>query len=328
MKIKNFSVILIFCLGFIGTLSGNHFLTTTTYNNNQYLEENPNLAQTYINHPPIEILSDAAFLGYSFPGNGSNNNPFIIEGYNITSSENSAIKISHTNSHFIIQDCLINCEFLGIALEYVSPGTSKIFRNVILSNTDGGGGIALRHMSNCIIEQNTCYNFVQGIHIDDVDNCIFHNNIIKDSTYQGINIRYSNSNNITNNLIINSKQHGIAIVGESANNIIHHNRLEGNAWHNSYDIDGGEPQGPPTSQAYDEGDNNIWYDGTTQEGNYWSNYFGIGPYSIDGPSGAVDLYPFHTTGLTPFILIIILAPVSIVLLGLLIYFIKRKRKIK
>jgi hypothetical protein len=54
----------------------------------------------------------------------------------------------------------------------------------------------------------------------------------------------------------------------------------------------------------------------------------IGAYSIDGPSGAVDLYPFHTTGLTPFMLIIILAPVSIVLLGLLIYFIKRKRKIK
>lgn len=328
MKIKNFIFILFFWLGFIGTLSGYHFLTTTTYNNTQYLEENLNLAQTYINHPPIEILSDAAFLGYSFLGNGSNNNPFIIGGYSITSSENPAIKISNTNSHFIIQDCLINCEFLGISLEYISSGTSKIFRNVILSSTNDGSGIALRHMSNCIIEQNTCYNFIQGIHIDDVDKCIFHNNIIKDSSYQGINIRYSNSNNITSNLIINSKQHGIAIVGLSAKNIIHHNRLEGNAWHNSYDIDGGEPQGPPTSQAYDEGYNNIWYDNNAQEGNYWSDYFGIGSYSIDGPSDAVDLYPFQTTDITPFILILILTSVSTVLLGLLIYFIRRKRKLK
>jgi parallel beta-helix repeat protein len=181
-------------------------------------------------------------------------------------------------------------------------------------------------MNNCTVEWNRCIDFVQGIHLDDVFECQINSNTILNSEYQGINIRYSDSNIITNNIIINTNQHGIAIVGTSINNKIHHNKLENNAWANSYDIDGGPSQGPPTSQAYDEGSNNIWYDDESQEGNFWSDYFGIGPYSIDGPTGAVDLYPFHTTGLTPFILIITIIPSMIAISAILIVFLRKKRK--
>ncbi len=221
---------------------------------------------------------------------------------------------------------MIHTDYVGISLDSISSGTSLISQNIIYSNTHSGGGITIRHISNTTIKENECHDFMQGIHLDDDVECTIHQNTVINSGYQGINIRYSDSNIVTNNIVRNSQQHGIAIVGNSINNILHHNRLDGNSWGNSYDIDGGPPQGPPTSQAYDEGSNNIWYDSDSQEGNIWSDYFGIGPYIIDGDANSVDLYPFHTTGLTPFLLIIIISPICIVILGIIFLRFKKKRK--
>ena len=49
-------------------------------------------------------------------------------------------------------------------------------------------------------------------------------------------------------------------------------------------------------QAYDDVGGNYWYDNTTKEGNYWSNWDGNGwgtpnAYPIDGGAGACDMYP-------------------------------------
>ena len=322
MRFKNVLVLLFLSFSLV-SIQPNHYNINCNFN-----EAYPISSQSYIIHPPILITSDSGFSGYSFMGNGSFNNPYLIEGYNITAvgSLSIAIEIRNTNSYFIIRDCIIYTEYIGIALSYVQSGTSKVSQNIIISTTNNGGGILLGNMNNCTIERNYCHDFTQGIHTNDVDGCTIYSNNILNSNYQGINIRYSDSNIITYNIIINSKQHGIAIVGTSMNNVIHHNRLENNAWADSYDIDGGPPQGRPTSQAYDEGSNNIWYQSETQEGNFWSDYFGIGPYSIDGPVDSVDLYPFHTTGLTPFILIIIIIPSIGVILVVIIVFLRRKRK--
>ena len=63
-------------------------------------------------------------------------------------------------------------------------------------------------------------------------------------------------------------------------NIIHNNNFTDNMYEGS-------------SQAYDDGFRNTWYDTETMEGNYWSDYDGTGNYSIDGSAGSVDLYPFE-----------------------------------
>jgi len=49
-------------------------------------------------------------------------------------------------------------------------------------------------------------------------------------------------------------------------------------------------------QAYDDVGGNYWYDNTTKEGNYWSNWNGSGwgtpnAYPIAGGAGACDMYP-------------------------------------
>jgi len=215
-----------------------------------------------------------------------------------------------------------------INLYNVAPGTSKIISNIIFSLTGDGGGIGLGTMQNCTIADNICTNFMQGIHFNHVDDCIIYYNYIYDSNYQGINIRISDSNIITHNRIRNSREHGIALVATSSNNVIHHNILEGNAWSDSYSIDG-VPKGSPSSQGYDEGSNNRWYDSLSYYGNAWSDYFGIGTYEIDGPANSVDLYPGSPTAFTLFSGIVIYTSIAVgfvlFLTIYLVYFRKRHR---
>jgi parallel beta-helix repeat protein len=281
----------------------------------------PSSSQSYVVHAPILIGSDGGFGSYNFTGVGTRSDPYLIEGYNITAfgALSFAIDISNTNAFFVINNCVIYSDYVGVGLDNVGSGTSKIIGNTIISLTGDGGGIVLGNMQNCTISDNNATNFMQGIHLNYVDGCIISNNYFYDINYQGINIRFSGSNLIIYNRIRNARQHGIALVGASSNNIIHHNILDGNTWAESYSIDN-EPKGIPSSQGYDEGEDNIWYDSENQQGNAWSDYFGIGPYQIDGPSNSVDLYPSNITGLTPFNLILLIGSIAIILVGAFLYY--------
>jgi hypothetical protein len=77
--------------------------------------------------------------------------------------------------------------------------------------------------------------------------------------------------------LVGNGAYGIELSDDSANNVIHHNDFIAN--------------GQNTLQACDNGTTNQWYDDTVLEGNYWSDYSGIGNYSIDGSAKAFDPYP-------------------------------------
>ncbi len=243
-------------------------------------------------HPPIEIESDEDFITHSFPGNGSQNNPYIIKDYTISASGSSSIgiSISNTNSFFVIKNCLVYTGYIGIRLMDVSAGTAWIINNTCISRTGDGGGIGLSDTTNSTILANTCRNFMQGIHLNYASYCLIKLNIIEANNYQGINIRYSSHNVIINNTIKMSPQHGIALVGNANWNEIYHNILIDNAYLENYEVDG-RLTGTINSQAFDEGNNNYWYDDVNKRGNYWSDYLGFGNYSIDGPAGTEDIYP-------------------------------------
>jgi hypothetical protein len=83
------------------------------------------------------------------------------------------------------------------------------------------------------------------------------------------------------NLLAGNADFGVTVSIYSNANSIHHNSFIGN--------------GQNTSQAYDDGSNNIWYDETVLEGNYWSDYSGNGIYRIAGVADAIDLYPFTSS---------------------------------
>ncbi|MFX0012071.1 MAG: right-handed parallel beta-helix repeat-containing protein [Candidatus Hermodarchaeota archaeon] len=287
-------------------------------------------SQSFVVHPPIVITNNGAFGSYNFSGTGTRGDPYLIEGYNITSQGVNAvgIEIRNTNYFFVINACVIYSDWVGILLNNVADGTSKIISNIMISLTGDGGGIGLGDMRNCTMIENICTNFMQGIHLNNVDDSIIYYNYIYDSNYQGVNIRYSDSNLITHNRIRNSKEHGLALVGTSSNNEIHHNIFEGNAWSDTYKIDG-VPKGSPSSQGYDEGSNNRWYDSRSYYGNGWSDYFGIGTYEIDGPANSIDLYPNSPTGFTLFSGIVIYSSIVIgfvVFLAIYLVYYRRRQK--
>lgn len=263
---------------------------TTSANNNQTSDLNLSL----INSFPIFINSNEDFIALNFTGEGTINNPYLIENLNIvsTSELTSAIRISGTDVYFIIQNCVITSKYIGIAiLETVEAGTAKIINNTITCSSKNGGGISISS-SNTILENNTISGFMQGIHVNEADYTTIKGNIIHLSYYQGINIRYSGFNTITDNDIRDSNQHGLALVGSSSMyNIIYGNIFVNNSNEPTYEIDGGVVIGDTSSQGYDGASNNQWYDSVHQKGNSWDDYDGEGTYSIDGSAGSEDLYP-------------------------------------
>ncbi len=150
----------------------------------------------------------------------------------------------------------------------------------VINNTCNNNGdcIVLLSSESATVVNNTCSNSSFGIKISSSGSATVVNNTCNNNLY-GIWLWDSDSCNITYNLLQENVEHGVNLDSDSDNNLIHHNTFVNNNL-------GG------TSQACDDGTNNYWYDTTTLEGNYWSDWSGTGSYSIDGSAGSIDLYPF------------------------------------
>ena len=287
-------IILISCLlasVFISSIITRSTKATNLKEDNWNFTPRIEMLDNYTIHAPILIDSNDDFVTLGCEGDGTINNPYIIYGLNITQTGmNAGIKIQYTSAYFIINSCLILSEYIGIHLDQVGYGTGCIVQNICISSSGDGGGIGLSSTSGCYIISNDCSNFMQGIHFNHGSNNIVFGNFIHFNNYQGINIRYSSSNIITYNMIQDSEQHGLVFVGTASNNIAHHNIFINNSKAENYNVDG-EVTGRITSQGYDEGLNNIWYNDTIKEGKRWSDYDGRGDYAIDGSANSNDKYP-------------------------------------
>ena len=240
---------------------------------------------------PILIDSNGDFSTLNCTGEGTEQDPFIVSNWNITATGTTpAIEVSSTTAYFIIKDCLIVTEYIGIFVHNIAYSTCEVTDNIIISSTGDGGGVGFYALGGCNITDNQCSNFMQGVHLNMATDCLIKGNLIQSSNYQGINIRYSHRNEISFNTIEYSAQHGVALVGTSYENIVFQNGFCNNSQEEEYLIDG-ERTGTINSQGYDEGSNNIWYDEETKTGNRWTDYEGRGTYTIDGPANTEDKYP-------------------------------------
>ncbi|GAG80118.1 unnamed protein product, partial [marine sediment metagenome] len=162
----------------------------------------------------------------------------------------------------------------GISLEV--SGYSTLINNTCMNSSEAG--ICLDGSEKTKIIDNTCYGSIdEGILIEDSNECEIVNNYISNNLGWGIILHRSDGCLLYFNLLQENGGYGIYIQ-DSENNLIHNNNFVDNNL-------GG------TSQAYDDGTNNNWYDLTYFEGNYWSDWIGTGNYSIDGSAVTVDLYP-------------------------------------
>jgi parallel beta-helix repeat protein len=198
-----------------------------------------NVEAPYIPHDPIRINSNGEFASMAgsegWMGDGSPQNPYIIEGYDINGSGYGyCIYIGNTTVNFEVKDSFLH-EASGVESYPYFSDTAIILYNVqngILyhnnaSTSDVG---VLLHLSNnnTIANNNVSSNIVSDIFlIFSSDNNIANNTAASNNPY-GIYLESSNGNIISNNTATNGNN-GI-YVENSTSNIISNNTLLNNIY--------------------------------------------------------------------------------------------------
>lgn len=196
----------------------------------------------------IIIMNDIDFQKYNFPGDGSESNPYIIENYNITTSEDNAIYISSTSKYFIIRNCHLEANLTGIQIENIAYGTAIITKNIcnnhlstgisvssssgasILSNfcyDNSFAGFLLIDCSDIIVANNTENNSFGGIYLSNSNSITLTNNTFTNNSY-GIELHYSSNVNLTKNICDNNFYYGISFLYS------HNNTLTNNTCNDSF----------------------------------------------------------------------------------------------
>ncbi len=218
----------------------------------------------------VKILNNIITTEYQSGIQLNGGNFSEITGNTIT-TYSYGIKIEYGVNSFVSKNIITGGDDTGIDLEY-SPN-SIISRNNCTGNFIG---IDIWFSSDSSITYNNCSYNDRGMITTNLDNLIVTNNIIKDNTGIGYLLQNTDDSVLTNNLLQDNGGYGINVDLHSDNNVLHHN-----AFINSFGI---------TSQANDDGANNVWYDTVASEGNYYSDWVS-GSYPIDGMASSVDPFP-------------------------------------
>jgi parallel beta-helix repeat protein len=170
----------------------------------------PSPATAYTPHDPISINGDDDFAAQAasegWPGDGSEGNPYVIEGYEINATFAHGIAISNTEAHFIIINIIISggqVQFSGIFFNIMSNGTIE---DCDFSNNDKG--VWIQESKNVIIV-NCSFQFSNNFDVDITysTNISLFNNIMNTNgiTISGFEIEDMNSHNIDTSNELNGK---------------------------------------------------------------------------------------------------------------------------
>jgi len=184
----------------------------------------------FIPRGPIYINGDDNFIPANgvTSGSGTENDPYIIENWDISAENAHGIWIENTTAHFIVRNCYVhdgwNNGKYGI---YLDPVINGIIDNNIVENN--GTGIYLEYSDNNIISNNIVRkNLYNGIRLDYSNNNIIENNLAENNGDDGIELVGSNNNSILNNLTKNNVCNGIVLSGSCNNSLISSNTMENN----------------------------------------------------------------------------------------------------
>lgn len=163
-------------------------------------------SSAYTTHTSIRINSNANFHLFNFNGDGSVNDPWIIENYEINGTGlGFGIYIGNTTDYFIIRNCYIH---------HCNGGL-----NWSMSGSSHTGGY-----KNNWFEWRETYSPNAGVFLYNVTHANIKNNTIEHNEYTGILMHDSSLNVIQDNEIKYNADSGIYVT-ESDNITIDENRL-------------------------------------------------------------------------------------------------------
>jgi parallel beta-helix repeat protein len=194
------------------------------------LDPPPPLSYSYSPHDSIEITTDEDFTSANgvVSGSGISVDPFIIEGWNISSSGVHGISISGTTKFFLIRNNFIDTggvyDIHGIYITNIVSGTAKIENNLCQNNWEG---IYLASSSNNSLTNNNCSNNYYGIYLASSSNNSLTNNTCNSNNWDGIYLASSSNNSLTNNTCNSNYDYGIYLIS-SFNNSLTNNTCNSN----------------------------------------------------------------------------------------------------
>ena len=115
------------------------------------------LKGNYTPHDPIEIEGDDEFTADNgiTGGNGTSDDPYIIEGWEIETTGHTAIKIKDTTAYFILRHCYLAAEYDGVYLYHVFHGTID---DIVVPAGTPVGVYTEEKTSNLVIKNSTFTN--------------------------------------------------------------------------------------------------------------------------------------------------------------------------
>ncbi len=113
----------------------------------------------YVAHDPIIIWTDEDYNFYNIPGEGTQDNPYVIENYNITTEHGYGVFISDTTKYITIRNCYFNAHYDGIHIENAAEKTILIENNICEYSQNG---ISIVGSYYAAVINNTCNNNYQN----------------------------------------------------------------------------------------------------------------------------------------------------------------------
>ena len=194
----------------------------------------PHRLSSLVPHDPISVSGNAAFAAQGWPGNGSQQSPYVIEGLEIVAGI-TCISIRNSNAYFIIRNCMLvqtDTEASSIWLSHVSNGAVE---NCSISS--GRAGVVLVATTGCAIVNSTLtdcgyYGILQsgsndnctlsgnrvihcggyGFRLSYMKYSLVENNCILDCGEMGIGFQYSQNVTVANNEVSNGGRFGLYIA--------------------------------------------------------------------------------------------------------------------
>ena len=187
---------------------------------------------------PIIIWGDEDFLNYNFTGEGTKENPYLIENISISTINFEGIYISDTTRHFSIRNCFISAAKTGIYIENVANNTAIISNNTCYGN--GGKGIYVVNSDYSLINKNNCsYNKEEGIYLHLSNNSQIESNICESNTLTGIVVTKCINSEIINNKCEKNKKAGIIMGRANYSSILNNILINNEDLINQFDMEDG-----------------------------------------------------------------------------------------
>lgn len=145
---------------------------------------------------PITLVGDSALASFASTGNGTEDNPYIIAGYNVDSSLGAGFVVKDTTMHFVAKNIIVMGDGLhqGFLLQNVTNGV------VEHSSAVGSSfGFVFSSCSNIILRNNNAtQNAIYGYHLSNTTGFVVEDNIAVDNL-EGFVVEQSQNNHLENN---------------------------------------------------------------------------------------------------------------------------------